>query len=77
MIKGTLFAATDTDATSGDSLYAKNMLKNHKPYVYFAVDLTCRELKDKNLKTQIVDFDIEKGITYCQNLQKRQHRFYP
>ena len=77
MINSTLFAADNTDTTSGDSLYAKNMLKDYKPNVYSAVDLTCRELKDKNLKTQIVDFDIEKGITYCQNLQKRQHRFYP
>ena len=46
------------------------MLKDYKPNVYSAVDLTCRELKDKNLKTQIVDFNIEKGITYCQIYKK-------
>ena len=70
MINNIAFAATDTDTTSGDSLYAKNMLKDYKPNVYSAVDLTCRELKDKNSKTQIVDFDIEKGITYCQIYKK-------
>ena len=74
-ISSIAFAETDTDTTSGDSLYAKNMLKNHKPYVYSAVDLTCRELKDKNLKTQIVDFDIEKGITYCQIYKKANPEF--
>ena len=67
-ISAMVFAADDTDTTSGDSLYAKNMFKDYKPNVYSAVDLTCRELKDKNLKTQIVDFDIEKGHYLLSNL---------
>ena len=49
-INSIAFAADDTDTTSGDSLYAKDMLKDYKPNVYSAVDLTCRELKDKNLR---------------------------
>ena len=75
MINNIAFAATDTDTTSGDSLYAKNMLKDYKPNVYSAVDLTCRGIVAKTssgveLKTQITDFDIEKGITYCQIYKK-------
>ena len=50
MINNIAFAADDTSTTSGDSLYAKGMLKDYKPNVYSAVDLTCRELKDKNLR---------------------------
>ena len=65
--------AFGADSIKSDSLYKENRLKNDKPKTFDELDLTCREIVAKTdngveLKTQIIDFDIEKGITYCQNL---------
>ena len=74
MISSTLFA-TDSQSPADDSLYTQVRLKNAKPETYDKLDLTCRGIVAKTssgveLKTQIVDFDIEKGITYCQIYKK-------
>ena len=74
MINSTLFA-TDSQSPADDSLYTQVRLKNAKPETYDKLDLTCRGIVAKTssgveLKTQIVDFDIEKGITYCQIYKK-------
>ena len=69
MINDTLFTANSS--VSGDSLYAEDKLRK-TPHYATSLDLNikCRKLKDEKLKTQIVDFDIEKGITYCQTYKK-------
>ena len=69
VVNGVLFAADSS--VSGDSLYAEDKLRK-TPHYATSLDLNvkCRRLKDEKLKTQIVDFDIEKGITYCQTYKK-------
>ena len=77
VINSVVFAAEASSGSSikSDSLYKENRLKNDKPKTFDELDLTCREIVAKTdngveLKTQIVDFDIAKGITYCQIYKK-------
>ena len=68
-------SGTSGSSIKSDSLYKENRLKNDKPKTFDELDLTCREIVAKTdngveLKTQITDFDIEKGITYCQIYKK-------
>ena len=73
VINSVVFGADDSGSSiKSNSLYKENRLKNDKPKTFDELDLTCREIVAKTdngveLKTQIIDFDIEKGITYCQN----------
>ena len=61
-VSGIAFAADSS--VSGDSLYAEDKLRK-TPHYATSLDLNikCRKLKDAKLRTQIIDFDIEKGIT--------------
>ena len=77
VINSVAFGAEASSGSSikSDFLYKENRLKNDKPKTFDDLDLTCREIVAKTdngveLKTQITDFDIEKGITYCQIYKK-------
>lgn len=74
VINSVAFGAEASSGSSikSDSLYKENRLKNDEPTTFDKLDLKCRALTNSDFKTQIVDFDIEKGITYCQTYKKRQ-----
>ena len=71
IINSIAFGADDSaNSIKSDSLYKENGLKNDEPTTFDKLDLKCRALTNSDFKTQIIDFDIEKGITYCQIYKK-------
>ena len=52
-----------------DEIIWDNFLKFYLT-TFDKLDLKCRALTNSDFKTQIIDFDIEKGITYCQVYKK-------
>ena len=71
VINSVVFGADDSGSSmKSDSLYKENRLKNDEPTTFDKLDLKCRALTNSDFKTQIIDFDIEKGITYCQVYKK-------
>ena len=72
VINSVVFGAEASSGSSikSDSLYKENRLKNDEPTTFDKLDLKCRALTNSDFKTQIIDFDIEKGITYCQVYKK-------
>lgn len=46
-----------------------------EPKTFSTLNVKCRGLTNTELKTQIVDFDIERGITYCEIYKKTNPDF--
>lgn len=61
---GISFVYANEPSTAKDSLYAEDKLRK-EPQTFSHLNVKCRGLTNAELKTQIVDFDIERSITYC------------
>lgn len=67
---GISFVYANEPSTAKDSLYAEDKLRK-EPQTFSHLNVKCRGLTNAELKTQIVDFDIERGITYCEIYKKQ------
>ena len=71
---GISFVYANEPSAAKDSLYAEDKLRK-EPQTFSHLNVKCRGLKNTELKTQIVDFDIERGITYCEIYKKTNPDF--
>lgn len=71
---GISFVYANEPSTAKDSLYAEDKLRK-EPQTFSHLNVKCRGLTNAELKTQIVDFDIERGITYCEIYKKTNPDF--